>query len=81
MVITTTPTVEDKKIIRYLGIVTGVALVGRDMNELRGDSVIKEMQEQAIKLGANAVVGVDLDIIPNGITFLCIANGTAVIVE
>lgn len=45
---------------------------------------IKEMVEQATRLGANAVIGVDLDyqtIGSNGAILMVSANGTAVIVE
>ncbi len=45
---------------------------------------VREMSEQAERLGANAVVGVDLDyeaIGPNGSMLMVSANGTAVVVE
>ncbi|GHB71212.1 heavy metal-binding domain-containing protein [Persicitalea jodogahamensis] len=45
---------------------------------------LREMSEQAERLGANAVVGVDLDyeaIGPNGSMLMVSANGTAVVVE
>ena len=45
---------------------------------------LREMSEQAQRLGANAVVGVDLDyeaIGPNGSMLMVSANGTAVVVE
>ena len=45
---------------------------------------IKEMIDQATRLGANAVIGIDLDyqtIGGNGAMLMVSANGTAVIVE
>lgn len=45
------------------------------------DTAIKEMQEQAQRLGANAVVGIDLDyetVGSNGGMLMVIASGTAV---
>ena len=45
---------------------------------------LREMSEQAERLGANAVIGVDLDyeaIGPNGSMLMVSANGTAVVVE
>ncbi len=45
---------------------------------------IKEMIDQATRLGANAVIGVDLDyqtIGVNGAMLMVSANGTAVIIE
>jgi uncharacterized protein YbjQ (UPF0145 family) len=106
MIITTTPTIEGHRITRYLGVVTGEAIVGanifRDMfagvrdivggrsgayeNELRKarEIAFKEMEELAIHLGANAVVGVDLDYEvlgeKNGMLMVSV-NGTAVVAE
>ncbi len=45
---------------------------------------IKEMIEQAQRLGANAIIGVDLDyeaIGPNGSMLMVSSNGTAVTIE
>ena len=45
------------------------------------DTALKEMQEQAERLGANAVIGVDLDyetVGPNGGMLMVTASGTAV---
>lgn len=45
---------------------------------------IKEMIDQATRLGANAIIGIDLDyqtIGSNGAMLMVSANGTAVIVE
>lgn len=83
MLVTTTPTIEGKRISRYLGLVSGDAIVGanivkdlfasvRDIiggrsaayeEELRRAKqlAIEEMCAEAEALGANAVIGVDLD--------------------
>jgi uncharacterized protein YbjQ (UPF0145 family) len=45
------------------------------------DTAIKEMQEQAQRLGANAVIGIDLDyetVGANGGMLMVTASGTAV---
>ncbi len=87
MLITTTSTLEGMKITRYLGLVSGEAILGanifRDLfagirdivggrsaayeTELRRakEIAVKEMQEQATALGANGIVGVDLDYEPS----------------
>jgi uncharacterized protein YbjQ (UPF0145 family) len=83
MIISTTTVLDGKPVSRYLGIVTGEAIIGanifRDMFAVVRDVVggrsgtyekalaearevaITEMQERAQALGANAVIGVDLD--------------------
>jgi len=83
MLVTTTPSIDDKKIKQYLGLVSGEAILGANIfkdifasitdivggrsatyeRELRTakDIAVKEMVEQAQALGANAVVGIDLD--------------------
>ena len=46
------------------------------------DTALREMEEQAAALGANAVVGVDLDYeTVNGSMLMVTASGTAVTVE
>jgi len=106
MLVLTTPNIEGQKIVRYLGLVSGEAILGanifkdffagiRDIvggrsaayeNELRKakDIAIEEMKEQARTLGANAVVGVDLDyetigIGSSGNMLMVSASGTAVL--
>src|SRR5690606_40945233 len=83
MDITTTPSIEGKRITRYCGVITGEAILGanlfkdifaglRDLvggrsteyeKELRKarNIALEELQQYASELGANAVVGVDLD--------------------
>lgn len=104
MLVLTTPTVEGKKIVRYLGLVSGEAILGanifkdvfagiRDIiggrsaayeKELKKakEIAVNEMIQQATELGANAVVGVDLDYETIGQSMLMVsASGTAVVVE
>ena len=48
------------------------------------DTALKEMQQQAMTMGANAVIGVDLDyetVGSNGSMLMVTASGTAVVVE
>jgi uncharacterized protein YbjQ (UPF0145 family) len=104
MIITTTPTVEGKKITKYCGLVTGETIIGanifrdflagiRDIVGGRSgayeqvlreakETAIKEMSDQAGRLGGNAVVGVDLDYETIGNSMLMVsASGTAVYTE
>lgn len=104
MIVTTTPSVEGKKIASYLGIVAGEAIMGanvvRDIFASITDIVggrsgayenklieareiaLGEMSDKARKLGANAIVGVDLDyeVIREGMLMVT-ASGTAVKAE
>ncbi len=105
-IVTTTPTVEGRRITRYLTIVSGEVILGanifRDLaagirdviggrskayeDSLRQarEGAIQEMVQVAQQLGANAVVGIDLDyetIGQNGSMLMVSASGTAVIVE
>lgn len=106
MLVTTTSTLDGKRITKYLGLVSGEAILGanifRDLfagirdivggrsaayeQELRRakDIAVQEMLEQAKSLGANAVVGVDLDyetVGQSGGMLMVSASGTAVVVE
>ena len=105
MLMTTTMTVEGRRVEEYLGIVQGEAILGanifrdffagiRDIvggrsgayeGELRKarDIALREMQEQAAAMGANAIIGIDLDyetIQPGGSgnMLMVSASGTAV---
>jgi uncharacterized protein YbjQ (UPF0145 family) len=106
MLVTTTPTVEGRKITKYCGIVTGEAILGanvfkdlfagirdivggrsatyeRELQRAR-DIALTELQERAGQMGANAVVGVDLDyeVLGQGNGMLMVsASGTAVVLE
>ncbi len=104
MLIVTTDAVEGRRIVRYLGVVSGDAIVGanvfrdwfasiRDIvggraggyeNALRGakEHAMDDMTEAARALGANAVVGVDLDYEAVSDSMLMVSvNGTAVVLE
>ena len=103
MIITTTPSIEGKRIIDYKGVISGEVIVGinafKDLfasvrNIIGGRSksyedelvkaraaAMKELEEQAEDLGANAIVGVDIDYqalgADNGM-IMVIVTGTAV---
>ena len=101
MIISTTPTLEGKKIVEYKGIVSGVDFIkdfaagltnffGGRSNSYEGELIearqnaIEEMKNRAFQMGANAVVGVDIDYEILGSAnnmMMVIASGTAVVVE
>ena len=106
MLVTTTPSVEGKKIVKYIGLVTGETIIGanifKDMfagiRDIVGgrpssyervlregkDIAVNEMQQYAAAMGANAIVGVDLDyetVGTGGSMLMVTASGTAVILE
>jgi uncharacterized protein YbjQ (UPF0145 family) len=104
MIVTTTPNLEGKRIIRYLGIVSGESIFGanfvRDFmasitdivggrsaayeEELRKakDTAMREMTEMGQKMGANAILSVDLDYETIGESMLMVtAAGTAVVYQ
>lgn len=106
LILTTTPTIEGKKITIYYGIVTGEAIIGANLfrdifagiRDIVGgrsgsyeevlreakDNAISEMTENARRMGANAVVGIDLDyetVGTNGSMLMVTASGTAVFTE
>lgn len=105
MVLSTTSTLDGARVVRYVGIVSGEAILGanvfkdlfagiRDIvggrsaayeRELRRAKEIAmlEMVEQATSLGANGVIGIDLDYetVGNGSMLMVSASGTAVVVE
>ncbi|MBA3497242.1 MAG: heavy metal-binding domain-containing protein [Gemmatimonadota bacterium] len=108
MIIVTTPSLEGRRITRYVGLVSGEAILGanifRDLfagirdivggrsaayeQELRKAKAIAlgEMQEEAERLGGNAIVGVDLDyetisMGSGGGMLMVSASGTAVVIE
>lgn len=107
MLLTNTPNIEGKRIVKYLGLVSGEAIMGADIfkdifarvrdivggrseayeKELRRarEIALSEMTQQAVGLGANAVVGIDLDYetigMGGGNMLMVSVNGTAVIYE
>jgi uncharacterized protein YbjQ (UPF0145 family) len=106
MIITTTPTVEGRRIASYQGLVSGEAILGanvfrdffasiRDVVGGRSgsyervlrdgrDTALREMIDEAERLGAHAIVGVQLDYGALGANegmMMVTANGTAVTLE
>ncbi|MES3017319.1 MAG: heavy metal-binding domain-containing protein [Bacteroidota bacterium] len=106
MIVTTTNNIEGKKVVKYLGIVSGEAIIGanivkdffagiRDIVGGRSgsyeeglreakDIALREMQEQAFRIGATAILAVDLDyetLGSNGSMLMVSASGTAVVLE
>ncbi len=106
VIVTTTPSVEGRKITEYKGIVTGEAIMGanifkdlfagiRDIvggrsatyeRELRRarDIAMDEIRTAAAEMGANAVVGIDLDyetVGTNASMLMVTISGTAVVVS
>jgi len=104
MLMSTTSVVEGRPVSRYLGVVTGEAIIGanvfrdlfaavryvvggrsatyeRALAEAR-ETAMKEMQERAEALGANGVIGIDLDyeVLGSGNGMLMVSvSGTAVV--
>ena len=108
MIVVTTPALEGHRITKYLGLVSGEAILGanifRDLfagirdivggrsaayeQELRKakEIALGEMEQEAQRLGGNAVVGVDLDyetiaMGSGGGMLMVSASGTAVVLE
>jgi uncharacterized protein YbjQ (UPF0145 family) len=102
-IVTTTPTIEGKRIVEYKGIVFGEATFGSGIDaELKGlvaaftgkrtggyekklhetrTAAIEQMLSHAAELGANAVVGVDVDYEFIDTVLMISTSGTAVSVE
>jgi uncharacterized protein YbjQ (UPF0145 family) len=106
MIVTTTPSVEGKRIVEYRGIVFGEVIAGVNFikdfaaglsNFFGGrsstyeeevirarESAIREMEQRASEMGANAVVGVDIDyevLGANNGMLMVTASGTAVVCQ
>ena len=108
VLVTTTPSIEGRRIVAYKGLVGGDAILGANMfrdffagiRDILGgrsgayekvlrkakEEAIADMMEQARELGANGVVGVDLDyetiqIQDGGSMLMVSASGTAVVLE
>ena len=99
MLISTTPTIEGRPIQAYKGVVTGETIIGanlfkdfmaggrsgsyeRVLREAK-DTALAEMQQRAQEMGANAIVGVDIDyetIGQNGSMLMVAVSGTAVVI-
>jgi len=106
MILSTTNNIEGKRAVKYLGLVSGDAILGanifrdffasvRDIvggrsaayeAELRKakDIALDEMRAQARHVGANAIVGIDIDYETIGASssmLMVSASGTAVLLE
>ncbi len=106
MIITTTPSVDGRKIEKYLGVVCGEVILGVNFvkdfaagltnffggrsgsyeNELidAREQALHELEQRALMMGANAVVGVDIDyevLGQGGNMLMASVSGTAVILE
>ena len=106
MIITTTPSVEGVKVAKYLGVITGEAILGanifrdifaavrdigggrsaayeRELGKAR-EIALAELEDWADELGANAVIGVNIDYESfsktNGMMMVS-ATGTAVVID
>ncbi|MEO7560305.1 MAG: heavy metal-binding domain-containing protein [Nitrosospira sp.] len=106
MQLTTTPSIEGKRVTRYCGVIAGEAILGANLfkdlfagiRDLVGgrsatyekelqrarEIALEELRQRAQDLGANAVIGIDIDYEimgkENGMLMVS-ASGTAVIVE
>lgn len=103
MIMTTTPTLEGRRIAEYRGVVFGEVITGvnfikdfaasiRDFVGGRSSTyedelivarnqAMKELEDRAYKVGADAVVGIDIDyevLGQNGSMLMVTASGTAV---
>lgn len=93
MIASTTPTLEGRRIVECVGLVSGEAVMPAHYGYEKGlknarDVALGEMTKKAAARGANAVVGVDLDYEVLGdrrsmlrTTVMVLADGTAVVVE
>jgi uncharacterized protein YbjQ (UPF0145 family) len=108
MIVTTTSNIEGRRIVKYVGIVSGETVIGTNFFKdffagirdvlggraggyertlLEGkEKALAEMKERAAEMGANAIVGVDLDYNSIGVEgggnmLMVSASGTAVVIE
>ncbi|WP_291529767.1 YbjQ family protein [Bacteroides sp. UBA939] len=89
MLVTTTNVIEGGHITHYYGIVSGETFIGSfgyNLEKCREakNTALREMENQAKALGANAVIGVSLDyemVGEYGTVLMVTACGTAVTVE
>lgn len=108
LILSTTPALDGKPVMTYLGLVSGEAILGanifkdffasiRDIVGGRSaayeqelcqarEIAMQEMIEQALQLGANAIIGIDLDYKTLGLgdgggMLMVSASGTAVFIK
>ena len=106
MLMTTTNTIEGRRILEYKGLVAGEAILGANLfkdlfasirdivggrsssyekvlNDAR-QTALADLSDRASALGANAIVGIDIDyetVGANGSMLMVSASGTAVRIE
>ena len=106
MLMTTTNTIEGRRILEYKGLVAGEAILGANLfkdlfasirdivggrsssyekvlNDAR-QTALTDLSDRASALGANAIVGIDIDyetVGANGSMLMVSASGTAVRIE
>ena len=93
MILTTTQQIEGHTIREYKGVVTGETIIGANfvkdffagIRDIVGakDTSMKEMMERAQTMGANAIVGIDIDYETIGETnsmLMVATSGTAVVI-
>ena len=106
MLMTTTNTIEGRRILEYKGLVAGEAILGANLfkdlfasirdivggrsssyekvlNDAR-QTALADLSDRASELGANAIVGIDIDyetVGANGSMLMVSASGTAVRIE
>ena len=94
MILSTTPQIEGHPIREYKGVVTGETIIGANMfkdllagiRDIVGgakDTSMQEMMQRAQALGANAIVGIDIDyetVGANGSMLMVATSGTAVVI-
>lgn len=92
IVITTTPTIEGHRIKKYFGIVCGRKFVNEitittDLKKCHDESrsavnnAEQQLKDEAIRLGANAVVGVTVQFAKARNATLIVMTGTAALIE
>lgn len=105
MIISTTPTIQNREIIEYKGVVFGEVVSGANIvrdffasiTDIIGgrstvyeskisnsrEDALRELENNARKLGANAIVGVSFDYSTLGTKsmFVVVATGTAVVIR
>lgn len=96
MLITTTYQVDGQPIRQYLGVISAESIIGANfikdilanLTDFFGgrsntyEKVLRELEKQASMMGANAIVGVDIDyntVGANGSMLMVVATGTAVV--
>ena len=97
MILSTTPQIEGHTIREYKGIVTGETDLFAGIRDIVGgragsyekvlaeakDTSMQEMMQRAQALGANAIVGIDIDyetVGSNGSMLMVATSGTAVVI-